>query len=136
MIFQREGCKSLAGPSTKRLALELSRTKSSFASLTADDGSYIQVAGGPGLFAIEYRNSSGKHFRGFQEWPVAVHPDGTLLQTSAGSIVMAQADWFLFTQVTEAFSCFLHSSSWPPALHWKVMDAEFNVSTASREEVL
>lgn len=125
MIFQRNGCKPRLNPSAKQLALELSRTKSSFASLTAENGSFVQVAGGPGLFAIEYRDSSGNHFRGFQEKPVACHPDGTLLQTSAGSISMARADWFLIGQVSETFASFLHSVPWPSNLHWRALNEQF-----------
>lgn len=125
MVFQREGCKSLLNPSAKQLALELKRTKSSFASLTAENCSFVQVAGGPGLFVIEYRDSSGQHFRGFQEKPVASHPDGTLLQTTAGSFSMAKTDWFLVAQVAEAFASFLHSAPWPGVLHWRALNEQF-----------
>ena len=97
----------------------------SFASLTAEDGSFVQVAGGPGLFVLEYRDSAGHHFRGFQETPVASHPDGTLLQTSAGSLSMAKADWFLVAQVSEAFASFLHSAPWPNVLHWRALNGQF-----------
>lgn len=125
MIFLREGCKPILNPSAKQLAFELKRTKSSYASLSAEDDSYVQVAGGPGLFVIEYRDTVGQHFRGFQETPVAPHPDGTLLQTSAGSFAMAKADWFLIAQVSEAFASFLYSSPWPSVLHWRALNAQF-----------
>ena len=125
MIFQREGCKPILNPSAKQLTLELKRTKLSFASLTADDGSFVQVAGGPGLFVLEHRNFSGQHFRGFQDTPVALHPDGTLLQTSAGSFSMAKADWFLVAQVAEAFASFQHSAPWPSVLHWRALNELF-----------
>jgi hypothetical protein len=130
MIFQREGCKPLLKPSAKQLVLELKRTKSSFASVTAENGSFVQVAGGPGLFVIEYRDAGGKHFRGFQDAPVASHPDGTLLQTTAGSFSMAKTDWFLAAQVAEAFSSFLHSAPWPGILHWRALNEHFE-KTAS-----
>jgi hypothetical protein len=125
MIFQREGCKPRSNPSAKQLALELKRAKSSFASLAAENGSFVQVAGGPGLFVIEYRDSSGQHFRGFQDAPVASHPDGTLLQTSAGSISMARSDWFLIGQVLEAFLSFLNSAPWPSNFHWRELNGRF-----------
>lgn len=119
MIFQRESCKPLMNPSAKQLVLEIKRTKSSFASLTAQNGSFVQIAGGPGLFVIEYRDTSGKIFRGFQDVPVAQHPDGTLLQTTAGVFSMAQTDWFLAVQVSDAFASFIHHTPWPDILHWK-----------------
>lgn len=126
MIFQREGCKPILNPSAKQLTLELKRTKMSFANLTAEDGSFIQVAGGPGLFVLEYRDSRGQHFRGFQTIPVAPHPDGTLLQTSAGSFSMAKADWFLVTQVFEVFASFLRAAPWPNVLHWRALNEQFD----------
>ena len=43
---------------------------------------------------------------------------------------MAKADWFLLSQVAEAFTSFLQSASWPTVLHWKVLDAEFKKVTA------
>lgn len=122
MIFQREGCKPLVNPSPQKLALELSRTKSSFANLTAPSGAYVQVAGGPGLFVLEHRDSNGQQFRAYQDKAVSAHPDGTLLQTSAGHIAMAKNDWFLLAQVSEAFTSFLSSSSWPDFLQWRALN--------------
>jgi hypothetical protein len=118
MIFTREHCKPLSNPSAARLASELSRVKSSFASLTSGEGQYVQVAGGPGLFLLEYRNSTG-HYRAFQNKPVVSHPDGTTLECSAGSISMARAEWFLLWQVTEVFQQFVASQAWPHYVYWR-----------------
>lgn len=65
MIFTRENCKSVTAPSAKKLVLDLSRTKQSFANLVAEDGSFVQVAGGPGLFLLERRELSGSHSRAY-----------------------------------------------------------------------
>jgi hypothetical protein len=125
MIFQREHCKAIQRPTTKKVALELARTKSSFASLTSENGSYIQVAGGPGLFVLEYRTADGKHFRAYQTTPIAISPDGTTLESSAGRIPMDRADWFLLLQVTETFSAFLNAAAWPAFLQWRELEISF-----------
>lgn len=117
MIFKREHCKPVSKPSAERLGKELARVKSSFASLTRNDGAYVQVAGGPGLFLLEYRDDAG-HYRASQGKPVACHPDGTTLECSAGSITMAQADWFLRNQVAEVLSAFASGLAWPKYVRW------------------
>src|SRR5476649_2227110 len=93
--FQRENCKPVVAPSERKLALELSRTRMSFASITNDANRYLQVAGGPGLFLLERREADGTHYRASQEAPVVSHPNGTKMSFSGGTVVMAQLEWFL-----------------------------------------
>jgi hypothetical protein len=118
MIFVREHCKPIASPSGARIQKELALVKSSFASLTSEDGSYLQVAGGPGLFLLEHKGTAG-HRRAFQINPVVPHPDGTTLECSAGSIPMNRADWFLRGQVTEVFEAFAVGGAWPAFVQWR-----------------
>jgi hypothetical protein len=118
MIFVREHCKPISTPSATRLQKELSLVKSSFSSLTHTDGSYVQVAGGPGLFLLEHKDAAGHH-RAFQANPVAPHPDGTTLECSAGSIPMNRADWFLRDQVAEIFLAFSVGGPWPSYIQWR-----------------
>ena len=116
-----------------RLQKELSLVKSSFASLTREDGSYVQVAGGPGLFLLEYKDAAGQR-RAFQANPVAPHPDGTTLECSAGSIPMKQADWFLRDQVAEIFLAFSAGHPWPAYVQWREsQNAEHLQGGASQE---
>jgi hypothetical protein len=118
MIFVRENCKPIAKPSADRLRKEIALVKSSFASLTRDDGSYVQIAGGPGLFLLEHRGAPG-HRRAYQENPVSPHPDGTTLECSAGSIPMNRADWLLRDQVAEVLLAFSLGSAWPTYVKWR-----------------
>ena len=118
MIFVREHCKPIAKPSDARLQKELALVKSSFASLTSEDGAYVQVAGGPGLFLLEHKDSAG-HRRAFQVNPVAPHPDGTTLECSAGSIPMNRTDWLLRDQVAVIFQAFSVGSAWPAFIQWR-----------------
>lgn len=124
-VFQREHCKPVVDPGERKLALELSRVKQSFASLTGSDGQYIQVAGGPGLFLLERRMANGRHFRAFQEKPVAPHQDGTILQFSSGSVSMEQRDWFLRPQVIEVFAAYSSGREWPSYVQWSQLNAAF-----------
>lgn len=118
MIFVRENCKPIAKPNSDRLRKEVALVKSSFATLTHDDGAYVQIAGGPGLFLLEHRSALGHH-RAFQEKPVSPHPDGTTLECSAGSIPMNRADWFLRDQVVEILLAFSLGSAWPGYIRWR-----------------
>lgn len=89
MQLSRPGCKPILSPTEKQIRRALSLTKSSYMSLTAQDGSFVQVGGGPGLFLLEYRNAEGKHFRATQESAVVPFPDGTILGFTGSEIAMA-----------------------------------------------
>jgi hypothetical protein len=93
MKFQRENCKPIDTPGERKMALEPSRTRMSFATLSNEENQYIQVAGGPGLYMLERHEVDGTHYRAFQKVPVASHPDGTELMFSGGRVSMAQRDW-------------------------------------------
>jgi len=127
MIFTRENCKPVFAPGARKLALDLSRTKQSFANLAAEDGSFIQVAGGPGLFLLERKEPSGSHSRAYQDHPVAIHPDGTLLQSSAGNFNLAQDEWFLLRQVVEIFEAFSNGQPMPPYVRWRELGYNYAV---------
>lgn len=124
MKFEREGCKPIASPSEARLRLELSRAKSSFASLTADDGSYMQVGGGPGLFVVERRDREGNHFRARQDPPVTQFDDGLTISFSGSTLAMKNAEWFLLDQVVEAMSAFARGERFPN-ITWQKLDKQF-----------
>ena len=128
MRFEREGCKPIEDPSQARLKKELALTKSAFASLTAPDGSYLQVAGGPGLFALEYRDSSGRHFRGRQATPVVRFKDGTILSFSGGSLTMRRDEWFLIDQVAEIAGAFGLGVELP-LVEWKPLNESFGYAS-------
>jgi hypothetical protein len=124
MRFEREGKSEIQGVMPKRLLQELSRLRSegpsSFASLTAPDGSYVQAAGGPFLFFVEHRSSDPPaHYRAWQSSPVVSFANGTLLSFSAGRVALQQDEWFTKPQVIEVFSAFLSGSSFPAFVSWR-----------------
>ena len=125
MIFQREGCKPLPSPGAARLDRELSLVKSSFAHLTSAEGAYLQVAGGPGLFLLEYREAAGHHYRATQETPKVPFPNGTILQFSSGNVAMNANEWFVRDQVVQVLATFAAGAPWPPFIRWRALDASF-----------
>ena len=125
MQLERSGCKPIHSPTEKQISRALSLTKSSFASITASDGAYIQVGGGPGLFILEYQNLQGKHFRAMQNSPVVPFPDGTIISFTGNQIALAQNEWFLIKQVTEIFSAFAAGQVFPSFVEWKELDANY-----------
>lgn len=125
MIFTRENCKPIESPSEAQVARSISLTKSSFSALTSADGAYVQAAGGPGLFFIEWRDASGYHHRGSQTTPVVPFPDGTILSFSAGNVTLASGEWFLAAQVNEVFATFLAGKPFPSWLRWSALSAGY-----------
>ncbi len=125
MQLDRLGCKPILNPTEKQIARALSLTKSSFASLTAPDGAYLQVGGGPGLFMLEYRNHEGKHFRGRQELPVVQFPDGTIISFTGNQIPLAQREWFLRQQIAEVFCAFSEGLALPSTVEWIELSQNF-----------
>lgn len=125
MIFQREGCKPVVSPSRPKLDLELSRVKSSFAHISGADDAYLQVAGGPGLFLLEYHDQAGQHHRAVQEAARVPFPDGTILQFSAGRVSMNANEWFVREQVVGVFSAFIGKEPWPSFVQWTPLSATF-----------
>jgi hypothetical protein len=125
MIFTRENCKPIESPSEAQIARAISLTKSSFSALTSTDGAYVQAAGGPGLFFIEWRDITGRHHRGAQATPVVPFPDGTVLSFSAGSVELASNEWFLATQVNEILGAFLAGKPFPSWLRWSALSAGY-----------
>ena len=125
MRLEREGCSPIDQPSEAQIRHSLRLAKSSFACLTANDGSYLQVAGGPGLFALEFRDNVGRHFRGRQDQPVVKFPDGTTLSFSGGTLTLAQHEWFLLNQVIEAFIAFSAARAAPSYVEWQPLNEHF-----------
>lgn len=84
---------------------------SSFASLTDENGNYVQVAGGGVTCMLERRDAaSGHHFRGYKDERSKVFPDGTALVFGGGEIRLSTDEWFAAQEIAEVFSAFLRSN--------------------------
>ncbi|NUU04031.1 hypothetical protein [Herbaspirillum robiniae] len=94
---------------------------SSFASLTDDHGSYLQVAGGGITCLLERRDAfTGVHYRAYQEKKNTNYPDGTLLVFGAGEVALLSDEWFSNTIVADVFAAFLLTHALPENVHWRV----------------
>jgi hypothetical protein len=128
MIFTRENCKPINSPTQAQIERSLLLTKSSYAALTASDGSYLQTAGGPGLFFVEWRDANSVHYRGAQSNPVTPFPNGTVMSFSGGNVELASNEWFLAAQVMEIFGSFLTERPFPSWLHWSPLSPGYTRS--------
>jgi hypothetical protein len=128
VLLEREGSHNFKDPSEARIRLELKRLygygKSSIAYLSAEDGSYVQVAGGNIACVLEWRRPDGRHFRASQ--PDAKHPfpDGTPLQYSGGRIPLLRHEWFFIEQVADAFVAFRFGRPFPEYISWRDVTEE------------
>ncbi|MDY4341360.1 hypothetical protein SLW56_16360 [Xanthomonas sp. LF07-6] len=92
----------------------------SYASITNDQGSYLQVAGGGVTCLLElYRADIKKRFRAFSESSLECFPDGTLLVFGGGKIPMKSDEWISAQKVVDAFVCFSKGQDLPVEIHWR-----------------
>jgi hypothetical protein len=93
---------------------------SSFASLTDDNGSYLQIAGGGVTCMLERRDASAKrHYRAYHDVDRPIHPDGTLLVFGGGEIPLKADEWFTAPIVSDAFVSFLNGDELPGTIKWR-----------------
>jgi len=94
--------------------------KHSYASLTSEDGSYVQVAGGQATCMVErFDTETGKRERAFHDKPSPAFPDGTLLVFGAGKLTLKSDEWFVADAVVEIFLCFRDAREYPDTVHWR-----------------
>jgi hypothetical protein len=105
----------------RRRVLALQSTgKHSYASLTSEDGSYVQVAGGRATCMVErFDPATGKRERAFHDKPSPVFPDGTLLVFGAGELTLKSDEWFVADAVVEIFLCFKEHRQYPDTVSWR-----------------
>lgn len=102
----------------------------SYASLTREDGDYVQVAGGGVGCMIERREAStGRHFRAFRDRQHPVFSDGTILSFGGGKIPLQSDEWFNIADVQDVFLTFLTGLEFPEAIKWRDMSALLRSST-------
>lgn len=93
---------------------------SSFASLTDEEGNYLQVAGGGVTCMMERRDVAlARHFRAYQDKRSQVFADGSILAFGGGEIKLAADEWFTSTDVVETFLAFLSKTALPERVKWR-----------------
>lgn len=131
MLFERENARSFENPSEKRLRLELSRLRpygpTTFAYLTAPDGSYVQVAGGTVLCAMEWRTMiCHRHYRAFRDVPRFPVPEGTELNFGGGTYRLHHNAVFFIEEVADTFASFLTGQPFPSFVRWRDITDELS----------
>lgn len=97
---------------------------SSFASLTDENGNYLQIGGGGITCLIERRDAvTGTHYRAYQKQKNINYPDGTLLVFGAGSIALLSDEWFSSTVSADIFVAFLLRQALPSDVYWRAATA-------------
>lgn len=124
MRLEIEGKAAVDNPRESQLAKAINALRSygpsSYASLTDDDGNYVQIAGGGVSCMIErYDASTQRRYRAFHDKPSPVRPDGTILSFRAGDIAMRSDEWFMAKQVLEVSRAFLIGESYPDYVGWR-----------------
>jgi hypothetical protein len=95
MEFDIEGKEGIPAPTLAQIKRAIKSLRSygpsSYASLTAADGSYLQVAGGGVTCMVEHFNAgNGTRSRVFHDKPNPVFPDGAILAFRGGNFRCAQ----------------------------------------------
>ncbi|MDO1475522.1 hypothetical protein HNB49_17580 [Comamonas thiooxydans] len=124
MKFEIEGKADIAAPTPAQISRAIKSLRSygpsSYASLTNERGSYVQIAGGGVTCMVEHFDASTMaRSRAFHDKPSPVFPDGTILAFRAGNIPMRSDEWFMSTQVIDIFLAFLSYTSFPAYVHWR-----------------
>lgn len=120
MRLEVEGTQAIQEASDEDIARALGVLRSagphSFATLSSDGGSYIQVAGGSQTCVIEVRDATtGTHYRAHQIRPHPIFPDGTKLAFGAGTVVLQGDEWFTTMQAAPILIEFLGGELLPPS---------------------
>jgi hypothetical protein len=124
MKFEIEGMVGISAPTAAQISRVIKSLRSygpsSYASLTNESGSYVQIAGGGVTCMVEHFDADTRtRSRAFHDKPNPVFPDGTILAFRAGKIPMRSDEWFMSAQVIDIFSAFLNDASFPAYVHWR-----------------
>lgn len=128
MKFERENKKPIELITEKQLRRQLGykdRFDTTFAILSADDHSYIQMLGGGIGCCLEwFDRATMRCKRAYGDTVLACWKD----QTRLGANPMRPEDFLMIEVVTEAFVAFLNGAPFPPELHWRDITDELRAA--------
>lgn len=94
----------------------------SYASLTRQDGSYVQVAGGKKKYLIEKRDfGNNKHYRACFEMPETASGQKQVIECGAGRIAVLANEVFSIEDVISVWRSFFEGEPFPSNIQWKDM---------------
>lgn len=99
----------------------------SFAILTAQDGSYLQVAGGESTCVVELRNrKGGKHYRAYSKQRHGTQTGQQTLAFGGGNMTVEADELLDFDEVLTAFSAFFGQQDFPDQFGWRDISEMFD----------
>lgn len=98
----------------------------SFASLTRQDASYVQAAGGRETCLLEKRDASdGTHWRAYMPNSTPYPGAPQVLKFGGGQIELEADEVFSIEQVVSVWRSFFESRPFPAEVHWRDMTDMF-----------
>ncbi|MDX8355536.1 hypothetical protein [Cognatiyoonia sp. IB215182] len=99
----------------------------SFAILTAQDGSYLQVAGGESTCVIELRSrNGGKHYRAYSKKRHRTEKDLQTLVFGGGKMRVEADELLELEEAIIAFSAFFRKGGFPDQFGWRDISEMFD----------
>ncbi|MEJ2001640.1 MAG: hypothetical protein P8X51_15830 [Maritimibacter sp.] len=101
----------------------------SFASLTRQDGSYVQVAGGKQLCLVEKRDlGENTHWRAYHAEMSPSSGVSQVLKFGGGQMTMAEDEVFTIDDVISIWRAFFETKPFPAGIMWRDMTEMFRSS--------
>lgn len=131
MLFEVEKKARMHDPTKAQVSAAITKLRSygpsSFASLTDEQGNYLQVAGGGLTCLLERRlAANAQHYRAYLATPSGIQPDGTVLAFSGGQVKLQADEWVSAPLVIEVFTAFLQGHELPQAIRWRDITSLLN----------
>lgn len=125
--LEAENTKAIENPNNKDIEKLLNKMKSygpiSFCSLTLENSSYIQVAGGQFTCMVEFYDSSNSaRYRAYTDKSSTNFPDKTKLVFGAGEIELLRDEWLDIDRVKGIFFELMMDESMPKSVSWRRQD--------------
>ena len=124
MRLEAEGRKPIEAASEGDVTRTLRSLRSygpvSFASLTDEEGDYVQVAGGGIGCMLEKREAATcRHLRAYGPSAHPVYSDGTRLAFAGGEVPLRSDEWLKIGDVEQVFLAFLTQEPLPAHVLWR-----------------
>ena len=130
VTLEVEGHEPQASPSSLAVESWLRKLRSvgkySYATLSKENGEYIQVAGGRVTWVLEHRTAQGVQSRAFLSSPRTAMRGGLTMSFAKGNIVAFTPEECLFIDdVVLAFHSFINDEPFPGHIYWRTLDENY-----------
>jgi hypothetical protein len=127
MILEANGLPLISKPTdtqVRNLVLSLRAPKPTFASLTDDEGNYVQVGGARPWCVVEWRQvSPAIHQRANADSVRRPYRDGAPINFGTGPIPLRADEWLLLKQAADIFAAFRAGQPFPDFVRWRIINS-------------